>query len=380
MLLAVALYAATLAPTSQQAAIRGEGLATLFYVSNWWAIFNGHTYFDQFLQPSPLAHTWSLGIEEQWYLIFPFLLAAVLATGRLRRHLTLAFTVGARGSALWMAILFEPGTDPSRVYFSTVTRAQDLLVGAACAALVGTTSPRRAPGYRPPGWNWLPWVALGAVLGAMLVLDDRSAALYRGGFLVYSVLCAVVIGHAVRPRGSALAHLLGRPPLRLVGLVSYGLYLWHWPVDVVLTPARTGLQGPALLALRIGVTGVIAAASFLLLEQPVRRGALERKLGPGGALTVAVASTVAVAAALVVATPTPSIAFATDGSGRSEAPAGSGISTFFVGDSVPYGLRASFDPASAPGIALTGSSPARMWAHAQDHRRGWAPHPSCRRL
>ena len=143
MLIAVAVYAATLAPTNQQATIRGEGLATLLYVSNWWAIVHGHSYFDQFLQPSPLTHTWSLAIEEQWYLLFPVVLSLLLVRRQVPRWLTWVLAGGALASAAWMAHLFHPGTDPSRAYFGTDSRVQDLFVGAALAIWLGTPA---APG------------------------------------------------------------------------------------------------------------------------------------------------------------------------------------------------------------------------------------------
>jgi peptidoglycan/LPS O-acetylase OafA/YrhL len=357
MLIAVAIYAATLAPTNQQATIRGEGLATLLYVSNWWAIVHGHSYFDQFLQPSPLTHTWSLAIEEQWYLLFPVVLSILLVRRTVPRWLTWLLAGGAVASAAWMAHLFHPGTDPSRAYFGTDSRIQDLFVGAALAVWLRRREPRAPGSYRLLAYDrWVPAAALGVVLAAMCLLHEEDARLYRGGFLVFCGLCAVVIAHCLDHKQSRMARALSWEPIRLVGLISYGLYLWHWPVDVVLSPARTGLDGPALLGLRSGVAAAAAAASYVLVERPVRRGRLVNWLGRRGELYVAIAAAILVAAALVIATPTKSSGFAADGSGSSSGVSGAGLKVFFVGDSVSYNLRYYFDPAKTPGISLDGST------------------------
>ena len=345
MLLAVAVYAATLAPTNQQATIRGEGLATLLYVSNWWAIVHGHSYFDQFLQPSPLTHTWSLAIEEQWYLLFPVVLSLLLVRREVPRWLTWVLGAGALASAAWMAHVFQPLLDPSRAYFGTDTRVQDLFVGAALAAWLGRRQRRPSHEYRVLAYDrWAAPAALVGVIAAMMLLHEEDSRLYRGGFLVFCVLCAVVIAHCVGPKKSGLVRALGWGPVRLVGVISYGLYLWHWPVDVVLSPARTGLDGPALLTLRTAVAAACAIASYVVLERPVRRGLLVGWLGGRGELYVATVAAVVVAAALVVATPTKSSGFAADGSGSSSGGVGTGVKIFFVGDSVAYNLRANFVP------------------------------------
>ncbi len=132
VLLGVALYAATWGHPTELGRIRGDGIASLLYVSNWRFVLDGSSYFSLFQAPSPLAHTWSLAIEEQWYLLWPLVLLGLLRVLKVRLNLV-ALTCGAlaAGSAVLMAALFHSGADPSRAYYGTDTRAQALLIGAA---------------------------------------------------------------------------------------------------------------------------------------------------------------------------------------------------------------------------------------------------------
>lgn len=161
VILAVAVYAWTL-PAGAGSAIRGDGLSSLFYVANWRYIVEGQSYFDQFTEPSPFKHTWSLAIEEQFYLVFPLVLLLLLAwLGRRWGRLALVLLLGSVLSALLMSALYVPGEDPSRAYYGTDTRIQTLLVGAALAAVLPGSAPARWPGgwlrgcrsSRVPGWS-----------------------------------------------------------------------------------------------------------------------------------------------------------------------------------------------------------------------------------
>ena len=128
-------------------ALRGDAIATLLYVGNWHAIYAHQSYFAQFSSPSPLQHTWSLAIEEQFYLVWPLLLALVLrASRRSWRQVGLGLTVVVGlGSAALMALLFHPGADPTRIYYGTDTRLFDLMAGAAVAFVAAA---RPQPGQR----------------------------------------------------------------------------------------------------------------------------------------------------------------------------------------------------------------------------------------
>lgn len=274
VLAAIAGYAIVSAESAQLDKLRSDSLATLGYFTNWRLAFSGESYFDQFSLPSPLRHTWSLAIEEQWYAFWPLLLAVLLWWRRGSPRVLLAVAVAmAAGSALLMAWLYDPQADPSRVYYGSDTRAQSLLVGAVLAMLLAQHGPLRARASR-----WL--LQLTAVAGVAYVgwlwvaTPDNSQFLYRGGLLLSAVAVAVVITAVVQPQPGPLGRLLSVDPLRRLGLISYGVYLWHWPIFLALTPERTGLGDTSLLAAKIALTLAVAGSSYYLLEMPVRRGAL----------------------------------------------------------------------------------------------------------
>jgi len=255
--------------------LRGDALATLFYVANWHAIFAHQSYFARFAAPSPLQHTWSLAIEEQFYLVWPPLLLLLLSLGR-GRFRTVGMTVtvlGAVASSLAMALLYHSGSGLNRVYFGTDTRMFDLLCGATVAMMVAGRPQPSAAGQRWLHLGALPAVvALGvcwAVAGSATGLPPRW--MFEGGFLLCAVLASFVIADARQFHLGPLGRLLSLPPLRWIGRISYGIYLWHWPVIVYMTRGRTGLAEPWLDLARVGLTVALAAASFYLVEMPIRR-------------------------------------------------------------------------------------------------------------
>jgi len=345
VLAAVAVYAAFLVEPQARLSLRLDGLAALGYVGNWRQLGAEGGYFAQGATPSPLRHTWSLSIEEQFYLVWPLVVVALLRGRRLTRSrvrwVLVVAAVAALASAVLMSVLL--GGDVSRVYYGTDTRAQSVLVGCALAALLrlrrtpastpGRTSartgggapagtpgrtfartgggaPASTPGRTsaPPGLVTLAgWLGLVVVIAAMITVDGTQRGLYHGGLLLFDTAVAAVLAAVVLAPARGLARLLSVRPLPALGRISYGVYLWHWPVFVVLTAERTGLTGPALLALRLGVTLVLATLSWRLVERPVLNGAL---VGWRGRLSLPI-SAAAVLVVLIVATPTaaaPSIA------------------------------------------------------------------------
>jgi peptidoglycan/LPS O-acetylase OafA/YrhL len=294
MLIGVAVYAVVFAQPEELDQLRGDALATIGYVANWRPIFADQSYFDQFSLPSPLRHTWSLAIEEQYYVVWPLLVLFLLRLRRGSRSALLTVSlVMLATSALLMGLLFEPGHDPSRVYYGTDTRAQSLLTGAVLAMLLPQLGflHRQLPGYALQlaalfcaafiGWTWV-------------TTSGDSSFLYRGGFLLLALAVAVVIAASVQPKVGPLGRVLSLPPLRGLGLISYGVYLWHWPVYLVLTPDRMGWSGYELFAVRVLATLAISLASYHLIEMPVRRGAFRQwrmswTLAPAGAACLAVA-------------------------------------------------------------------------------------------
>jgi hypothetical protein len=228
-------------------------------------------------RPSPLQHLWSLAIEEQFYLLWPPLLALAL-WGRGRRLVLPVALAGAAGSAALMARLYHPGADPSRVYYGTDTRAAGLLAGAALAL---AWAPWRGNGRARKGAVRLldagGLAALGLLLWLFHAIDGFQPALYRGGLAAVDLATAAAIAAAVAPGARLLPGLLEWRPLRWVGVRSYGIYLWHWPVFVLTRPELdVPLAGPALLALRLAATVLLAHLSYRYVEKPIRQGALGR--------------------------------------------------------------------------------------------------------
>jgi peptidoglycan/LPS O-acetylase OafA/YrhL len=282
------------------AELRADVIAAVGYVTNWFLILGQQSYFESVGRPSLLQHLWSLAVEEQFYLIWPIVLTVGLGFGakRLRRQrvLTVAL-VGAAASALAMALMYTPGVDPSRVYFGTDTRATGLLCGAALAFMW-------SPGdkYRPAEarqqrlrlpdrgrfrrrWGWttpllldvLSIAALGGLIWFFLHLGEFEPFLYRGGLALVGLMTLAAIMAVVHPYAHVGSYLLGSAPMRWLGVRSYGIYLWHWPVFMVTRPELdVPFGGLPLLALRLGITIVLADLSYRLVETPIRRGALGR--------------------------------------------------------------------------------------------------------
>jgi len=271
VMLGIVFYAAVFAAPGEVEKIRSDGFATIGYVANWKFIFAGQSYFDQFTQPSPFRHMWSLAIEEQFYLIWPLIVFGILFFTRSIRALLAAAFAMMIGSALLMAVLYQPGHDPSRVYYGTDTRAQSLLMGAIAGIIVFWHGPLRSR-------LALRVLRLLALVGAVYTLwlwstmSERSNALYRGGFLLASLAVVFVIVSVTQPDRGLLGRALSWAPLRWIGMISYGLYLWHWPVYLTITGTRTGLEGNELLFARLLTTVAFATASFYLVERPIRRG------------------------------------------------------------------------------------------------------------
>ncbi|MFM7061529.1 MAG: acyltransferase family protein [Actinomycetes bacterium] len=273
MLAVVAIYAAFIAEPNELARIRGDFLATLGYVANWRFVLGGFDYWTLFTSPSPLAHTWSLAIEEQFYVFWPLIVVGLgLLVGRragewARTVLVVCGVLVAASAALALWFWFTSEATV-RIYYGTDTRAAAILMGAALAAWLIWRGPVRRDGAR------LALEATAVVALAVLAVcwwRLEGQGLYAGGLLLCGVCATAVIAAAAHPNPGPVARAFSWRPLVGAGLVSYGLYLWHWPVYVLLDPRRTGLDGWPLLALRISVTTAIALASYHLVEQPIRQ-------------------------------------------------------------------------------------------------------------
>jgi peptidoglycan/LPS O-acetylase OafA/YrhL len=290
MVLAVA-GASALFPPDAVVRLRDDAVAAFAWVANWNFIAAKTDYFTQGGTPSPLQHTWSLGVEEQYYLIWPLLLvalAAVLAAVARRRHrlvmqnrvhvaVFMLAAAGAVGSAV-LCVALASDAPLNRAYFGTDTRAQALLVGAAASALLVRDWPALTTGQFGVRSRGLKRVArvipvfglAGLAVGAHYATG--SPAEFRHGLLLLTAVAAVaIIAPVALVQDGAVAKLLAWGPLVWLGTISYGVYLWHWPVFLILNGERTGWTGPSLFAVRCAATVGLAAASWWLIEQPIRR-------------------------------------------------------------------------------------------------------------
>jgi peptidoglycan/LPS O-acetylase OafA/YrhL len=266
MLVVVTAAAAVIEP-SQENSLRLALLAAATYTSNWYQIVHHVSYFASLGPMSPLDHLWSLAIEEQFYLIWPLILLFFILRLNGRRAKVTATLLGAGVSALAMALLYTPG-DPSAVYYATDTHASALLIGAALAlacplATLASTSAERArrlDGLGIAGLAILAW-AIGHFSGS-------DPAVYPVGLIVAALAAAGLVAAAAS--NGVIAAMTGLPPLRWVGVRSYAMYLWHWPV-IALTGAVAGraASSPWLWVMEVSVTIALAAASWRFIEAPI---------------------------------------------------------------------------------------------------------------
>lgn len=363
LLAGIVLFALVWATPFELGALRTDALASVFYVANWQAIWSGHGYWDLFTTPSPLQHTWSLAIEEQFYLVWPLV---VLALIRVRRRagaslapavLVLAGAVAVL-SVAWMVVRYEPGTDPSRVYFGTDTRMGSILLGAALAAWLAWRGTVRSPaarrGLEVAGVVGIAWLGY-----AWSHVEGQSAFLYRGGFLLSALAVLAVIAAASHPQRGPLAGVLSIAPLRGLGVISYGLYLWHWPVFVVLQLQHTawGLDGWPLFVVQVAVSLALALVSFFVIERPIRERGLAA-WGPRGAVLLpgtAVAVLLAVMAATTGAQARPEFAYGGDPTGNGAVVTRDTLPV--VPDDPTSTLPPVGDPAAGPVPTTSGPSP-----------------------
>jgi peptidoglycan/LPS O-acetylase OafA/YrhL len=291
--------------------LRADIPAALGFVANWQLLFHHDSYFESMGRPPLLLHLWSLGVEEQFYLLWPFVVLAVLRLARRpERAMTLVAGTGAAFSAFLMAAFFVPGHDPSSVYYDTFTHSSGLMIGAALAGavhnrfgllgptrpgllgptrpgllgptrpgLLGPTRPgeppHRAPGAGPRAWTGALSLAGLATLLALMGANTNFA--YRGGIFLASVLTGLALLISRQP--GIVQKALGCRPLRYLGKRSYSLYLWHWPIICLTRPdVDVPISGWPLLVLRVALMGLAAEASYKLIEQPFRTGRAQTAL------------------------------------------------------------------------------------------------------
>ena len=247
--------------------LRGDVLAALAQVANWRFLFDDRSYAELFASPSPVLHFWSLAIEEQFYWAFPLLAAGVFAvgTGSLRVFGGVLAALLAGSALLTLAL---GSGESTAIYYATPVRMGEILMGALLAVVVARGLPggdlvRRLAAVAGVG-------ALAASVWAWWNIGQDSPKLYEGGLLVYALVSAALVLSATVP--GPIRSLLSVEPLRLLGVISYGVYLVHWPIFLLLDRGRTGLDGKVLFAARLAVTLAVATASYVVVERPIRSG------------------------------------------------------------------------------------------------------------
>lgn len=292
--------------------MRPDILPSLLFFNNWWQIMQDVSYFNALGDPSPLTHFWSLAIEEQFYLIWPPLLLAMVSVHMSKPNTRRVVLGLAAVSAVAMMVLYNPATDPSRVYYGTDTRVFSLLLGAwmafipdrdlAPARLVrhlgldrlagaakhsksksdtaeaATTKPSELARFwsSPASIDLMGVVGLVGLAAMVALTNGYTAFQYRGGTLLCSILTLMVIAACVQPQGM-VARALSAEPLVWIGKRSYSIYLWHYPLLLLMNPVANINDTPWWhYILQVLLVVAVAECSYRFIETPFRKGAFGR--------------------------------------------------------------------------------------------------------
>lgn len=266
---------------NSQVQMGSQMLAILTFSNNWVQIVQSHSYFADTV-PQVFSHYWSLSVEEQFYVLWPLLFVALCALGARRKHWLIITSLIAITSAALMGILFTPGVDPTRVYYGTDTHAFGLILGAFLAFWMSSRS-ASALADSWPKYQTEPRfrrtlqvnsvIALVGLIALCIFLPDQSAITYRGGIVLASVLTAVVLFTIVQEIGP-IHHIFQSKVLRWLGVRSFSLYLWHWPLMVIISePFRAHGEQHSLVAgfIALAIALPLSAFWYKYIETPFRR-------------------------------------------------------------------------------------------------------------
>lgn len=272
MLILVALWLVFTDP-SRLNSLKGDFISSLFYVNNWYLIFHEVSYFESFGPPSPIGHLWSLSIEEQFYVIWPVILLIILSFRPLHRKRFIFYMLFlAAVSVFLMAVVYVPGTDPSRVYYGTDTRAFSILIGSALAVGWPSWKLKRKAGLSARKLlDTSGWIGIIVLIVLIICVNEYDDFLYPYGFLFLSLVSAVTIAVLVHP-ASHLGIIMGNRLLTWIGKRSYSLYIWHYPVIVLMKPADHSELSYIQIGVQLAIIFILSIVSYRYIEEPIRRG------------------------------------------------------------------------------------------------------------
>lgn len=387
----IVAYAFLWADDAVRRKIGGDILATLGYVMNWRLIFEGDQYFGTAGGASPLRHAWTLAIEEQFYLFVPFVILGLMALVRSRRMITLVLVLGAVASAVWTAVLgFHDSGDYPRVYYGTDARAQALFIGAALGVWLAPGSSGRVPTFSRPVVMAAGVIGVVSSAVAMLAVGPYSAWMFNlGGMFFFAVGSALLIIACADERPSWVQTAFGWGPLAYAGRLSYGLYLWHWPIWLAFGDGRLTTNASANFVLCSVLTVGAAHLSYKYVERPIIRKGV-RGLFPSARTQATRAIAVGLPVALLAGTgmavaqsaPTQEVS----GGEGEEVPTGppppivddqakyepdNPARIGVYGDSVPFFLTERFPQEVFPGVELSNYS--REGCDLLSEPMSWAP-------
>jgi len=275
VMLMVVVAWATLFDHSMLQSLHGDVGSAMIYTTNWRLIFHQVSYFEQYSTPAPLIHLWSLSVEGQFYIIWPLLLSLGLRFTPKRIQMVLITLSLAMLSMLTMILLYQPGSDPSRVYYGTDTRVFALLIGATLALMMPSQGIITSPSRRTRmSFEWIGWLGLAAIVTLLLQANEFDDFLYRGGFMLAAISTAMVIMALIHPF-TWISKIFSLKPLRWIGIRSYGIYLWHYPIIVLSRPSvNTGTYNWKLALIQVAASVILASLSYKYIEEPIRRGQL----------------------------------------------------------------------------------------------------------
>lgn len=251
--------------------LRGNVLSSLFYVNNWWQINHGMSYFDRFAGESPFTHIWSLAVESQNYLIWPVVFVLLMKFVKNKANVFLGILGAALVSAILMAVLYVPGSDPTRVYYGTDTRLFSILLGSALAFVWPST---RLKSQIPPQakriLNGAGLVTMILLILSFLFLRDDLTFVYYGGMFLVSLLSVLLVAITAHP-GASWNRWLTNPVFSWIGKRSYGIYLYQFPV-MIFYEAKVNVANHIFLhtIIEVLLIGLVTELSYRFVEKPLR--------------------------------------------------------------------------------------------------------------